>query len=61
MAWQGAVASTLQIAAKASTKPVRRNLAVKAVRQRFGSCPSLAGILGSLALLFKRQITVDGP
>jgi hypothetical protein len=32
MAWQGAVASMAQIAAKAVLKPVERNLALKAVR-----------------------------
>ncbi len=61
MAWQGVVASTPQIAAKAATKPVGRNLAAKAVRQRFGPCLLLAGILGGLAPLFERRITVDGP
>jgi hypothetical protein len=32
MAWQGAVASAAQIAAKAAKKPIGRNLAAKAIR-----------------------------
>jgi hypothetical protein len=53
------VASAAQIAAKAAKKPIERNLAVKAIRQRFDHYRSLAGILGSLASIFKRQITVN--
>lgn len=61
MAWQGETASTVQIAAKAVLKPAGRNLALKAIRQRFSPNHALAGILGGLVPLFKRRITVDWP
>jgi hypothetical protein len=47
-----------QIAAKASAKPVGLNLALKATRQRFDLNHALASIVGGLAPLFKRRITL---
>jgi hypothetical protein len=57
MAWQGEVAPTVQIAAKAALKPAGRNLALKAIRQRFSPNHTLAGLLSGLAPIFKRRIT----
>jgi hypothetical protein len=57
MAWQGAMASAARTAAKAAKKPTGRNLSAKAARQRLGPYRSLAGVPGSLAPIFKRQIT----
>jgi hypothetical protein len=59
MAWQGATASTVQIAAKAGKKPTGRNLAMKAARQRLAPYRSLAGALGGLAAIFKQQTMAD--
>ncbi len=59
MAWQRVEASAAQIAVKAATKLIGRNLAVKAVEQRVDPRRSLAGILGGLAPIFKRQITAQ--
>jgi hypothetical protein len=59
MAWQGVKAPTPQIAANAVLKPAGRNPALKAIQQRFSPNHALTGLLGYLATLFKRRVTVD--
>jgi hypothetical protein len=61
MACQGFKASMPQTTAKAVLRPVGRDLAIKAVRQRPRHNHALTGILGGLVPLFKRRITVDWP
>ncbi len=59
MAWQGAVASAAQIAAKAAKRLTGRNLTMKAARQRLAPYSSLARVLGGIATIFKRRIMAD--
>lgn len=61
MAYQEARALKPQIAAKAVLKPVGRNSAFQGANQQLPGDRALAGFLGGLTAVSKRQLTVDWP